>query len=174
MEKSNIVTLGKYRIDLLDLPKLAKKSATYYKELAKRINRISDNQSDKIINALHHAFFESFDCLQCANCCRGLGPRLTSRDIDRVASQMRLKPGAFTEKYLRIDEDNDYVFKTMPCPLINTANECAVYGQHPKACSEYPHTQQIGQRKIFHLTVQNAAVCPVVYCILQELNNKLP
>jgi len=174
MKQQHLLRVGKYNLDLSNLANVAKKSAPYYKELSKRTNKISESKLDEIINKLHDDYFSQFDCLHCANCCRGLGPRLTSRAIDRLAAHKRMKPGQFAEEFLTIDEDNDYVFKTMPCPLISADNTCQVYENHPKACREYPHTAQPAQRKIFQITIRNAAVCPVVYCILQDLNTMIP
>ena len=53
--------------------------------------------------------FECTDCLECANCCTTTGPLFTDKDISRIAKSLRIKLFEFVDRYLRIDEDNDYV-----------------------------------------------------------------
>ena len=35
-------------------------------------------------------------------------------DIERIAKHLRLKPQQFIDKYLRVDEDKDYVLQSVP------------------------------------------------------------
>lgn len=125
---------------------------------------------DEKIHALHNEAFRRIDCLQCANCCRTLGPRLKERDIRRISHYLKLKPSKFTELYLRIDEDGDFVFKNMPCPFLGNDDYCSVYEVRPEACAAYPHTQQTGQQKLLPLTIKNAEICPAVVFILSKLD----
>jgi hypothetical protein len=57
----------------------------------------------------------------------------------------------------------------MPCPFLGPDNYCAVYDVRPRACTEYPHTHQTGQNKLLSLTLKNAAICPAVAYILQNI-----
>ncbi|MCC5919019.1 MAG: YkgJ family cysteine cluster protein [Cryomorphaceae bacterium] len=117
--------------------------------------------------------FADFDCLSCANCCKTTGPLFTGNDIDRIAKHLRLKPGAFTQKYLRIDEDNDYVLQTLPCPFLLNDNRCSIYEVRPKACRAYPHTHQKRQHQILNLTQKNVAICPAAEKIVQRVYQNL-
>ncbi len=124
---------------------------------------------DQVTNRLHDAAFEHIDCLQCANCCRTTGPLLKSKDIERLAEHFNQRPADFTERYLRIDEDRDYVFKKMPCPFLGADNYCSVYEDRPGACRDYPHTQQ---RKIIQklgITYHNSMICPAVAEVVEGL-----
>ncbi|MDY0142115.1 MAG: YkgJ family cysteine cluster protein [Bacteroidales bacterium] len=118
---------------------------------------------------LHEKAFEHIDCLECANCCRSLGPRLTDVDITRLAAYLKLKNTDFISQYLKIDEDKDYVFKTMPCPFLMDDNYCMVYKSRPKACREYPHTNQKNIKSILSVCVKNIETCPVVREIFDSL-----
>ncbi|MDD4217719.1 MAG: YkgJ family cysteine cluster protein [Bacteroidales bacterium] len=118
---------------------------------------------------LHEKAFEHIDCLECANCCRSLGPRLTDVDITRLAAHLKLKTPDFISQYLKIDEDKDYVFKTMPCPFLMDDNYCMVYKSRPKACREYPHTNQKNIKSILSVCVKNIETCPVVREIFDSL-----
>ena len=121
------------------------------------------------IHRMHEKFSERIDCLQCANCCRTLGPRITDKDVERMAKALRLKSVDLISKYLIIDEDGDLIFKSMPCPFLGNDNYCSIYESRPKACREYPHTDRKRFYQIFQLSIKNAYTCPIVYEVLQEI-----
>jgi len=125
---------------------------------------------DQVIHAAHEEAFSEIDCLKCANCCRTTGPLLQVQDITRISKRLKLSENAFIAQYLRVDEDGDYVFKRMPCPFLGTDNYCDIYPDRPRACREFPHTDQPGQLKIAHLTRKNARVCPAVSRIAQIIS----
>ena len=127
---------------------------------------------DKIVCELHYEEFEKVDCLECANCCKSLGPMLFESDIDRLASTLKIKSSEFKDKYVRMDEDGDYVFKTMPCPFLSHDNICMVYNNRPKACREYPHTNRKRFYQVAQKTYYNISTCPAVYSIIDQLKKK--
>lgn len=118
---------------------------------------------------MHDEVFERVDCLQCANCCKTTGPLFTPKDIERLSAYLKIKPAAFIQKYLRVDEDNDYVLQILPCPFLGTDNYCSVYDHRPNACREYPHTNQRKMHTILKETYNNVAVCPAVFEIVEQL-----
>lgn len=113
--------------------------------------------------------FAEFDCLTCANCCKTTGPLFTDGDIERIARHLNMRPGSFTETYLRIDEDGDFVLQSVPCTFLGEDNRCSIYDVRPKACREYPHTHQKRQHSILHLTEKNIAICPATEKIVQKV-----
>jgi uncharacterized protein len=136
---------------------------------AQKIKTMKSQQADALINGLHDKVFVQINCLECANCCRGLGPRLLRSDIERLSVYLKMKNSDFTEKYLRTDEDGDQVFKSMPCPFLMDDNHCMVYSSRPRACREYPHTDQKNIRSIMHLCIKNTETCPAVFEIFNRL-----
>ncbi len=139
----------------------------YYKKNKKRLGKM-----DTIVQQLHDEVSEKIDCLTCANCCRTLGPAIYDKDIERMAKALRIKPSEVVSSYLRIDEDGDYVFKSMPCPFLMDDNYCSIYESRPKACREYPHTDRKNFGQIYKLTVKNASTCPIAYEVLCKLMDK--
>jgi len=127
---------------------------------------------DLVVHELHVQISEKIDCLSCANCCKTLGPALYDKDIERMAKALKMKPAEVVNTYLKIDEDGDYVFKSMPCPFLMPDNYCSIYENRPKACREYPHTDRRKFEQIYKLTVQNTATCPIAYEVLSELMDK--
>ncbi|MCU6167812.1 YkgJ family cysteine cluster protein, partial [Enterobacter roggenkampii] len=80
----------------------------YYKKNKKRLMKM-----DTIVQQLHEDVSAEIDCLSCANCCRTLGPAIYDKDIERMAKALRIKPAEVVSKYLKMDEDGDYVFRSM-------------------------------------------------------------
>jgi Fe-S-cluster containining protein len=124
---------------------------------------------DEDFHATHEEVFEEIDCLTCANCCKTTSPIFYQNDIERVAKSLKMKPGDFIEKYLRIDEDKDYVLKSSPCPFLDSENYCKVYEDRPKACREYPHTNRKKMIQITELTFKNTLVCPAVFEMVERI-----
>ena len=156
-------------IDIDELPKLAKAGEPQVKKAFERIRKRKPKELDNVVLQLHEEAFERVDCLTCGSCCRSLGPRITERDIERLAKHLRMKTADFVAQYLHIDEDGDYVFQSMPCPFLAADNYCMVYENRPKACREYPHTDRKKFVQLLKLSLANRSTCPVVYKISNTL-----
>lgn len=139
------------------------------KRFFERLKKLKPNNLDRITNQLHDEAFTDIDCLQCANCCRTTGPLLKDKDIERLSHHLKLKPGVFTERHLRIDEDRDYVFKQLPCPFLGEDHYCSVYESRPNACRNYPHTQQRDIYQKLTITYHNTFICPAVSKVVDGL-----
>jgi Fe-S-cluster containining protein len=152
---------------------LVKQKAKENKAFFQQVKRLKPKVLDKQIHQLHEEVFACTDCLKCANCCTTTGPMFTDKDISRIAKHLRLRPSEFTEKYLRIDEDNDYVLQSVPCTFLGDDNRCSIYDVRPKACREFPHTDRAKQHQILNLTEKNVAVCPAVYEIVERMKDAI-
>jgi Fe-S-cluster containining protein len=150
----------------------ARKKSSENKKFLDKLKAKKPNDLDLLTNELHDEAFDQIDCLECANCCRTTGPLLLNKDIDRLAIELKLKPSIFTEKFVRIDEDNDYVFSNMPCPFLGSDNYCHVYDARPNACKEFPHTQQRNILQKLKITYQNTLICPAVVLVVDGLKEK--
>ena len=154
--------------------KLKALAQSYYKEheeLVKRLRKKRPGNLDDIVHTLDVELFEEIDCLDCGNCCRSLGPRVTDKDISRLGKQLKLKDSEVIDQYLRVDEDGDYVFKQMPCPFLLDDNYCVVYEKRPKACRDYPHTHQSRFRNHLKISLHNTFTCPVVFHVFRKLTD---
>jgi Fe-S-cluster containining protein len=143
------------------------------KALLDRIKNRPPNHLDSTVHDLHHKAFEKIDCLRCANCCKTTSPLITPTDIDRMAKRLRMKPSEFIETYLNIDEEGDYVFRSAPCPMLDSDNYCKIYNERPTACRTYPHTDRKKFYQLSKITYQNSFICPAVQDILNGLRQKL-
>ena len=156
----------------MDLDRFARNSKNKLaenKKVLKDLKGKDPRKVDKVFHQLHTEVFEETDCLSCANCCKTTSPIFYENDIDRLAKSLRMKPGDFIQKYLRIDEDKDYVVKSSPCPFLGPDNYCSVYENRPKACREYPHTDRKKMVQVLDLALKNTQVCPAVFEIVERL-----
>lgn len=142
-----------------------KENATFFRQVAAK----PPGKVDEAFQNLHEQVFSEVNCLDCGNCCKSLGPKLNTTDIRRISSVLRIKATEFEQKYLRTDEDDDFVFSTMPCVFLNEDNSCKIYEDRPRACREYPHTDQRKMHQVLDITLKNISVCPAVFEIVERL-----
>ncbi len=160
--------------NLNELGKLSKDTHNETKKYFDKLKKKTPKNLDYVMQELHNAEFKKTDCLECANCCKTTGPLFTLADIERISKHLRQKPQQFIEQYLRIDEDKDYVLQSVPCNFLDIDNTCFIYDVRPKACREFPHTDRKKFQQITDLTLQNIAICPAAYNIVEEMKKKLP
>jgi Fe-S-cluster containining protein len=160
-------------MDLSSFSDKAKSQSAANKAFLKKIKSKKIRHLDDVFHAAHEEAFEEIDCLTCANCCKTTSPIFYQKDIERVAKRLRMKPFEFIEKYLKIDEDKDYVLQQAPCPFLGSDNYCSVYEDRPTACREYPHTDRKNMYQILDLTYKNTLVCPAVLRIVETVKQQL-
>ncbi len=124
---------------------------------------------DRMVQEIHEEIFAETDCLKCAQCCKTISPIIYRHDIVRLAKALKISLEEFADKYLKIDNDKDYVFKSSPCPFLSSDNWCDVYDDRPTACRDYPHTDRRRFHQLIDLSIKNADVCPAVEKILEQL-----
>jgi len=158
------------------IEKLKQQSAEKAKENKKYLDKLAKKPPknlDYTMQEIHQEVFDKIDCLSCANCCKTTGPLITDTDIVRIAKFFKMKPQAFIDSYLRIDEDNDYVLQSLPCPFLGGDNYCSIYDVRPKACREYPHTDRKKFHQIRKLTLKNTSICPAAFDVMESLKDKI-
>ena len=155
------------------LPKLAKDKHIENKKYFDKLKKKNPKDLDYIMKDLHDNEFKKTNCLNCANCCKTTGPLFTLADIERISKHMRQKPQQFITTYLRVDEDKDYVLQSVPCTFLDSENKCFIYEVRPKACREFPHTDRKKFQQIASLTLQNIAICPAAFNIVEEMKRKI-
>lgn len=160
-------------IDIGEYHQLALQKQKEHRKFLATLKKKAPKNLDKIVQEVHTEVFREIDCTKCANCCKVLGPLFTEADISRIAKHFRMRLPVFEDMYLRVDEDNDKVFKSMPCPFLGEDNLCSIYDIRPKACREFPHTDRKKIYQINHLTIQNTLICPAVYLFVEKLQERL-
>ena len=149
--------------------KKAKENRVFFQKLKQR----PPKHLDYTMQELHEAEFLRTDCLQCANCCKTTGPLFTNADIERISKYLRMKPSAFINAYLKVDDDNDHVLQQLPCAFLGADNYCSIYSVRPKACREFPHTNRRKFHQISELTLKNVAICPAAFRIVEAMKQQI-
>lgn len=146
-----------------------KKSAEKQKDYGRFLDRADKNKVLRQLPELHELAEATVDCLSCAACCKNYSPRFKTPDIKRISKHLNEKEGVFIDKYLKIDEDGDYVLQSKPCPFLGSDNYCSIYEVRPSDCSRFPYTDEDVLLKRKQLTLKNSTFCPMVYVVLEEL-----
>ncbi|GDX43438.1 MAG: YkgJ family cysteine cluster protein [Bacteroidota bacterium] len=146
-----------------------KKSSERQKLYKQYLARVDKNKAIRVLPSLHEEAFEQVDCLACANCCKNYSPRFKTPDIKRISKVLSLKESVFIERYLRIDEEGDYVLKSKPCPFLGTDNYCSIYNDRPSDCRRFPYTDEDVFVKRPQLTLKNTSFCPAAYYVVEKL-----
>lgn len=160
----------------MDISAFKLKAKNKYQEIrafTKSLKKSRLKNLDNIFHEAHEEVFSYTDCLECANCCKTTSPIFQKGDIERVARALKLRVPQFIDTYLQIDEDDDYVLNSVPCPFLGHDNKCIVYKDRPTACKEYPHTKRKRMYQLMDLTAKNSQVCPAVLDILEKVKSKL-
>jgi Fe-S-cluster containining protein len=143
------------------------------KEFTMKLKKSRPKNLDVIFHQSHEEVFSYTDCLECANCCKTTSPIFQKGDIERLAKVLKMKVPQFIEEYLHIDEDEDYVLNSSPCPFLGYENKCIVYKDRPTACREYPHTNRKRMYQLMDLSIKNSQVCPAVLDILDKVKKNI-
>ena len=148
---------------------LERKSVEHQKLYKQMLARVDKKKVLKQLPDLHDAAFSKINCLDCAACCKNFSPRFKTPDVKRISKHLALKEGVFIEKYLKLDEEGDYVVNSKPCPFLGADNYCSIYHVRPSDCARFPYTDEDVLIKRTSLTLKNATFCPIVIYVLEEL-----
>ena len=142
-------------------------------QILKRLKSKKGKQLDELADETHSQVFNKINCLECANCCTSIPPIVTKTDAARIAKSFGMKPTEFEAQYLVVDEDGDTVINNTPCPFLQKDNMCLIYDIRPKACRQFPHTNNLDFSKNMKLHNMNAQICAGVFHILRRLDEIL-
>lgn len=151
-----------------------KQASGNLKKYKRFLDRAEVRSAMRVLPDLHEEAFEKVDCLACAACCKNYSPRFKTPDIKRLSAHLGMKEGVFIEKYLKLDEEGDYVVKSAPCPFLGQDNFCSVYENRPSDCRRFPYTDEDVLLKRKALTLKNVTFCPAVYFVLERLTEEAP
>lgn len=146
-----------------------KKSSERQKLYKQFLARVDKNKAIRELPAIHEEAFTQVDCLTCANCCKNYSPRFKTPDIKRISKSLSLKESVFIEKFLKIDDEGDYVLQSKPCPFLGSDNHCSIYEDRPSDCRRFPYTDEDVFVKRQLLTLKNTSFCPAAYFVIEKL-----
>ncbi|MCO6497297.1 MAG: YkgJ family cysteine cluster protein [Chitinophagaceae bacterium] len=137
-----------------------------YKQLLQRGDRSAMLSK---LPELHEKAVAKHDCLTCAQCCKNYSPRFKTPDIKRLAKHLKMKESVFIDTYLTLDDEGDYVTRSLPCPFLGADNKCTVYDQRPSDCRRFPYTDEDVFLKRKNITLKNITFCPIAHDVMKGL-----
>lgn len=146
-----------------------KQSADHQKLYKQFLQKADKNKVLKKLPDLNEEAFEKINCLTCAACCKNYSPRFKMPDIKRISKVLGMREMDFISKYLRMDEDGDYVVTTRPCPFLGDDNYCSIYEDRPSDCHRFPYTDEDVLLKRPAITLKNSTFCPIVFYVMESL-----
>jgi uncharacterized protein len=146
-----------------------KKSFEKQKQYKRLLQTVDKQKTYTRLPSLHEEAFSHINCLDCAACCKNYSPRFKTTDIKRISKLLKLKESVFIEKFLRLDEEGDYVANSKPCPFLGADNACSIYEGRPSDCVRFPYTDEDVFLKRPQLTLKNSSFCPAVFYVLEKL-----
>lgn len=150
-----------------------KKSGERQKLYKQFLQRAKKNEVLRQLPELHDEAVSKIDCLHCANCCKNYSPRFKTPDVKRISRHLGMRESEFIDVYLKVDEEGDFVAKTLPCPFLGADNYCSIYDQRPSDCQRFPYTDEDVIIKRPVLTLKNSTFCPITYYVLEGLLEKI-
>lgn len=156
-------------ITLNSLRSLAKSRRAVFVRLLQKLKRERSHIMDEVVCDLDRQTFERIDCMDCANCCKTTPALILQTDMDRIASYLNISVGEFLKTYVEMDEDGDFVTKGQPCPFLRDDNACRIYEVRPAACADYPHTASAGIMRNSQALLENTAICPAAFRIVERM-----
>ena len=137
-----------------------------------RLN-LSNEALDAVAQETTDAVWKQIDCLTCGNCCRTLQIVVDDQDIQRLARRLSTTPRQFSKQYVETDEYKTQYLKSTPCSFLGADNRCSVYEDRPQACRDFPYLHAEDFRSRTLMMIDNAAVCPIVFNVWQQLKERL-
>jgi uncharacterized protein len=131
-----------------------------------------DREIDNLVKPIYRSVIESINCLECGNCCRILSPSLLEKDIRNLGLELGLTDNEILQKYSVRDEFNELRLKEIPCTFLE-GNLCTIYKNRPEDCRSFPHIHKKGFTSRLIGMIENAAICPIVFNVFEELKIQL-
>jgi len=167
--------LGKLELNLEKIQKLAEQREEEnwkFRSFLKGSDYPSE-KIDKIVHTLTQEVSSKIDCRKCGNCYKVVKPILSTKDTEKLSEGLGIPVDRFKEEYLTKDKEEDgFVFKTLPCPLLK-GTLCVHYSNRPAVCRSFPHLDK--KDFVFRLmqAVENYSICPIVFNVYENLKNEL-
>lgn len=140
-----------------------------YKSYLKFFNTLKEIKNKSLVLDLHHEAFKKVNCLECAHCCKTTPALLTTEDINRIANHLGLSKKEFLRKYVLQDINGEISLNKVPCHFLQSDNTCLIYDVRPKACRQFPHTDDPMYYKRPVLNAKNVMICPAAYFVAEKL-----
>ncbi len=127
---------------------------------------------DSYVQELNDKIAPAIDCTRCGNCCKVLEPPVTQDEVKRLADLKKLSTAEFQQQYVGQETGTGIHFlKCQPCIFLQS-ERCTIYNNRPASCADYPHLDQPNIKYRWKSLMNNYAMCPIVYNVVEALKEK--
>ncbi|MBN1765730.1 MAG: YkgJ family cysteine cluster protein [Sedimentisphaerales bacterium] len=137
---------------------------------------MSDEQIDTLVFTITDRTWDSIDCTECGRCCMELKPMLSEKDQFRLAKRLEMNIEQLRKQFLEYDDTDidepGWRIKDHPCPFL-WDKVCTIYEERPENCRQYPYLHKPNFTYRTWGMIEPTFTCPVVYCVIEELKEKL-
>lgn len=159
---------------LKQFKKSLKKKKPKYKRFLSKLEKKQPPELDRRTAEADAEMWKYINCLECANCCKTMTPTYKGADIKRIALHLGISPKEMKEKWLKKDDEGDWINKSTPCQFLNPVdNKCSIYEVRPKDCAGFPHHTKKNMADYIHVYKQNIDYCPATLKMLEILKTRL-
>ena len=134
---------------------------------------MKDEKLDATVREVTDEVWAQIDCKTCANCCKTLQIEVNDGDIARLSARLEITAGEFAEHYVEEPEPHTRILQSQPCVFLGENNFCTVYEDRPDDCRGYPYLHRDGFRQRTFSMIDNAAACPIVFNVWNDLKVRL-
>ncbi len=161
---------------LLDLHIIRQKSQELREENKRFkvfLKPIPTRMVDTYVQELEKKIAASIDCTACGNCCKVLEPPVDDDEVQRLAKLKNINADEFEKEYVGKEANTAIHFlKCQPCIFLQN-NSCTIYQDRPASCADYPHLHQPNIKYRWKSLMDNYAMCPIVYNVVEALKEKM-
>ncbi len=161
-------------INLRRFRKKVAENKSVFKRFLTKLDKNPPRGLDRYAAEADKEMWAQTDCLSCANCCKTMSPTFNKQDIIRISAHVGMTVEQFKKKYLRIDNEGDWINRKQPCQFLNLKdNKCSIYAVRPKDCAGFPHHTRKRMVDYMHVFKQNIEYCPATYRVVEIMKERL-
>jgi hypothetical protein len=101
-----------------------------------------------------------------------LEPPVDQNEVQRLADLKKISTDQFEKDFVGKEVGTGIHFlKCQPCIFLQI-NACSIYENRPASCADYPHLHQPNIKYRWKSLMDNYAMCPIVYNVVEALKEK--
>ena len=162
------------QINLRKFSKKSERNRPTFRRFLNRLRKTRPRGLNTITKEADAEVWKETACLSCGNCCKTMSPTYNSADISRISSHLQMSRVAFVKKWLRKDQDGDWINKSEPCQFLDqVTNFCSIYEVRPQDCAGFPHHTKKHTIQYLHVFKQNIEFCPATFKLVEKMMEKV-
>jgi uncharacterized protein len=127
---------------------------------------------DEKVHRLNSEVSAQIDCTTCGNCCKSFMISVEPQELVPLAAELNMTLADMHEKYIETSSQGELIVNKIPCHFLS-GNSCTVYENRFGTCRDFPHLDKPDFNSRLMSVIQNYAICPIVYNVLELLKIEL-